>query len=365
MRPTKPDIWIALDFGGSLTKIIYQGRSDSPQLLVMAPEVISTTRMSLDLLNPYAILNPSPEAEAWVGVAGEIFAVGNLAQQLHGSAGLRSLKWEKALYKTLAALWVIQRRLGLRSRFKVALSCVLPPGEYENRSLFEAQLQDACTQFETPDGPLRITLQHFTCLPECAGVASQFSQHYRMPEVCAFIMLGYRNASLLLTRQGHFVAGKTSELGFVRCIEWILAQTSGLKPDTLLPAIAQARHTGNAVPYLTILPYADPDIQKEQARRLVDGVEQAKQAYVQMLTDWLSDELPLQERPTLSFYGGTTNEIQTALEHYQPHLPHHYHAGLSIPEDLDTAQLGDRLADVYAVFQILCQSVRSPSSQVA
>jgi len=41
-----------------------------------------------------------------------------------------------------------------------------------------------------------------------------------------FVMLGYRNASVLVADRGMFNAGKTFELGFVRCIEKVMSQTT-------------------------------------------------------------------------------------------------------------------------------------------
>ena len=50
-------------------------------------------------------------------------------------------------------------------------------------------------------------------------------------QVFGFVMLGYRNASVLVAGQGMFNAGKTSALGFVRCIEKVMAQTSGYRAE--------------------------------------------------------------------------------------------------------------------------------------
>lgn len=362
MRTSTPDLLLALDFGGSLTKGLYQVQDGRPHVITMEPETVQTTRTALDGFMAHHLLDPPPEANAWVkfGAAEPCWAVGTLAKQLYAPAGLRGLKWERAIHKTLAAIWVIQQKLPLRSTFKVALACLLPPGEFEDRHHFEHHLRLALSNFETPTGNLRVKLNSFECRPECGGVARLYAQQQvqlgGMPELCAFIMLGYRNASLLLARRGRFGVGKTSDLGFVRCIEQIQQQTSGLQPDPLVQAIAEAEQTGNAVPYTRIVPYSDPELQKQAARRLVEVVAAAKVSYAQMVSAWLDEVLPLQEGPSLMFYGGTTDVMLSQLERYQPNLPHAYHLGVQLPADLEASGFGNRLADCYASFSALQQA---------
>ena len=362
MRPFKPDVIIALDFGGSLTKIIYQSADDTPQVLTMFPEVAVTTATSGSSSWTDGILGlESPaESRAWVELDSQRWAVGAMARQLYAPAGLKGVKWERAIIKTLAALWVIQQWLGLRSGFKVALTCVLPPGEYEDRHRFEERLREALEGFETPTGTLKVTLgqsgqTHFACFPECAGVSSLYSQQTPPGETIAFLMLGFRNASLLLSRNGVFGLGVTSELGFIRCIEAVQAQTSGLQTDVLVRAIAEAHQTKNAYPYVSIVPYQDEAERVKEARRLVTVVDAAKESYLQMLSRWLDEVLPLPEQPTLAFYGGTTDLMKFHLDKYQPKLPHYYNVGAKLPESLEQSGLGYRLLDIYGVFCIVSQ----------
>ena len=362
MRPFKPDVVIALDFGGSLTKIIYQSAEGPPQVLTMFPEVAVTTASpsSSSWTEGILGLESPPESRAWVELESQRWAVGATARQLYAPAGLKGVKWERAIIKTLAALWVIQQRLGLRSGFKAALTCVLPPGEYEDRHRFEECLRAALAGFETPTGTLKVTLgqsgqTHFACFPECAGVTSLYSQQSPSVGTIAFLMLGYRNASLFLSRNGAFGSGVTSDLGFVRCIEAVQAQTSGLQAEVLVKAIAEAHQTKNAYPYVGIVPYQDEAERVKEARRLVNVVDAAKESYSQMLSSWLNEVLPLPEQPTLAFYGGTTDLMKFHLDKYQPKLPHHYNVGAKLPESLEQSGLGHRLLDIYGVFGIVSQ----------
>jgi hypothetical protein len=366
MRSFKPDVIIALDFGGSLTKIIYQPAHDTPQVLTMFPEVAVMTAASSNWTDNLPGIQSPPESRAWVELDSQRWAVGATARQLYAPAGLKGVKWERAIIKTLAALWVIQQRLGLRSGFKAAIACVLPPGEFEDRHRFEGRLREALTGFETPTGTLKVTLgqsgqSHFLCLPECAGVSMLYSQQLPPAGTNAFLMLGYRNASLFLSRNGAFGAGVTSDLGFVRCIEQVQAQTSGLQTDVLVKAIAQAHQTKHIHPYVGIVPYQDEEERVKEARRLDTVVDAAKESYLQMLSGWLDEVLPLPEQPTLAFYGGTADLMKFHLNRYQPKLQHHYNVGAKLPESLDQAGLGHRLLDIYGVFCVVSQQWQIPA----
>jgi hypothetical protein len=359
MRPIKPDVIIALDPGGSLTKIIYQPLQGVPQVLVMPPQVIATQRQAVALQSQWgdALLGP-PESSAWVAFNQQVYAVGVLAQDLRASSGLRSLKWEKAVYKTLAALWVIQQRLKLKARFKVALTCVLPAGEFEDRGVFEAALRQALEEFETPTGMMQVTLQRFDCRPEAFGVAALYGQQQPLMSSLAFIMLGYRNASLLLMRAGKMQVGVTSELGFVRCLERVSRRCSGVGPDNhLASAITEARRERNAVPYLRLANYSDIAIKEQKARAMVQIVAEEKAAYAEMVLDWLDEVLPTEDRMTLVFCGGTTDEIRPYLDRYCPEYAHQYQVISQFPESFDAVGLGDRLADVYGIFLCLQQTL--------
>lgn len=107
---------VALDFGSSLTKGIYQLNSGNPQLLIMSPKVVGTTSFGLQSTPTNGFLkthtNLSPETEAWVkwGKEETYYAVGQLAEQLSAPEGLKILKWQRAIPKLLPALWVIKQR---------------------------------------------------------------------------------------------------------------------------------------------------------------------------------------------------------------------------------------------------------------
>jgi len=363
-RASKPDVLIALDFGGSSTKVLYR-RSDSSitRLLVMEPEVAPLSETTVEQFQNQSFGVAVSEHQCWVCASGQCRAVGALAKHhFHAHAGLNSLKYERAVYKTLAAVWVVQQQLKLRPSFKVAIACLLPPGEYEDRFRLQARLGEALYQFMTPTGYLRVMVERFDCKPECGGIAlmhwsmlgAQFAQ-----KRLGFVMLGYRNASVLISNRGVFNAGKTSDLGFVRCIEQVQTRTSGYHPDQLLEAIAAAMLEDCLTPYLRLVRAAEHTERLAEARQLAAVVNQACEQYSKTLTSWLDEVLPLRSFPDLElvFCGGTADLLHHSLIEYYPSYPHSFHAGISLPDTLNAQGMGSRLVDVYGLFQMLCSSI--------
>ncbi|MBD2311236.1 hypothetical protein H6G20_06135 [Desertifilum sp. FACHB-1129] len=330
----------------------------------MSPKVVGTTSFGLQSMPTNGFLrtsaNLAPETEAWVKWRKEetYYAVGQLAEQLYAPEGLKILKWQRAIPKLLAALWVIQQRhrqqLSRIRKLNVSLACLLPPGEYESRHLLHQAIEQI-DSFETPTGMVQVGLKQFECYPECAGVLGLFQQQVTSAsKTLAFIMMGYRNASLLVVRHGKLSMMLSSDLGFVRCTERVQEHSCGLEISALLPAMAEAAKTRNAVPYLNIVPYLEPPLKEQNARQLVELVEQAKTAYFHQLSQWLDEYIPLTEQPSLVFCGGTAETMQAQLNQYQPHLPHYYSSNLALADELERISTKNRarILDVCGTFEI-------------
>ncbi|MBR8839183.1 MAG: ParM/StbA family protein [Stigonema ocellatum SAG 48.90 = DSM 106950] len=198
---------LALDFGGSATKIVYATSLDQKaRLLCMEPEVAVLGRESILEYEGGKLGSSDPENVAWVAVGEQYRAVGYLAQsRFYANAGLSELKYERAIYKTLAAIWVIKEKLQLGSRLGVAIAVLLPPGEYEDRERFEKMLRSSLAEYQTPTGRMSVSLKAFNCKPEGGGI---YLVHRRKvgevlkTRVCAIAMIGYRNASVLVSQRG-------------------------------------------------------------------------------------------------------------------------------------------------------------------
>jgi hypothetical protein len=345
----------AIDFGGSATKAVYalSDQLQSPSSLVMAPEVIQMSSMNLEINSNTQIIAVSPENRAWVKVGQEYWAVGNLAKRFHAHAGLNQPKVERAICKTLAALWIIQQQLQLPKQFDLSLSCVLPPNEYADRDRIEHQIRLTLNRFLTPNGVLKVKLKQFDCQPEGAGVAIHYANRVN-PNFAAqqivIAMLGHRNASVILFDQGAISVFKSSNLGFIRCLEQIEQQTSGQTPERLLPAIIEWTASKNENGFAAIA--RSTTYRLEETKQLGKATEQAQKDYIQALVSWLKEVIPTPVDEWI-FAGGTTNLIAPELvNHFGDRIC--FHAGIEVPEAVDSSNYGHRLSDVWALFQFAC-----------
>jgi len=354
---TIPDITLTLDFGGSLTKVLWCESSGKMQLLAMEPEVIAVSPEALATYTSHKMGEADPKDGAWVAIDGKYKAVGYLARsRFHANPGLNELKYERALYKTLAAIWVISQRLHFSDRFSVAVSCLLPSGEYEDRSRFATQLRTALANFTTPTGQLKVTLAHFDCKPEGGGI---YLLHYRnagkahlLERVVAIVMIGYRNAGVLVSYRGQVEPGCTSDLGFVRLVEGVMSRTSGQSMERLIPAIVAAGTEVKLDALLHLPRSTSKEGRAEDVVRIAASIKEARELYKHALTSWLDNVLPMQELDEIVLCGGTVDYLKSDLKNHFAPLPCSIDAGVTLPPAFDTQGLGNRLMDVYGAFLV-------------
>jgi hypothetical protein len=360
---TYPDITLAIDFGGSLTKVIYASSDENwvvgqDQLLVMEPEVAAVDPSTISQLNQVQIIGAAkPENRAWIGLEQKYWAVGYLAKSKFGAhSGLKELKYERGLYKTLAAIWAIKEKLQLGSRFRVAIAVLLPPGEYEDRFRFQEQLAAALRSYVTPTGSMKIAVEMFNCKPEGGGIllsCSAIDQDEFEDQVFAVVMLGFRNANVLVSERGVVSPGKTSEHGFVRMIEKVQARTSGqLSTERLAAAIVEAGPDIQARPFIALAPGSTEQGRAEEIEQLITATRAARAEYSAMLLSWLDETLP-REIDQVVFCGGTSDYLAPELIEHFRFSNYSFHAGIELPERFSRHRLGNRLADVYGVFDYL------------
>lgn len=345
---------LALDFGGSATKIVYATSLDQKaRLLCMEPEVAVLARESILEYEGGKLGSSDPENVAWVAVGEQYRAVGYLAQsRFYANAGLSQLKYERAIYKTLAAIWVIKEKLKLSSRLGVAIAVLLPPGEYEDRDRFEKMLRSSLAGYQTPTGRMSVSLKAFNCKPEGGGI---YLVHRKKvgevlkTRVCAIAMIGYRNASVLVSHRGVIGEGKTSDLGFIRMLEKVMSKTSGLSPKRLTPAIVEAGDEVRSAALLRLPRSTTRELRAADVQQIVAAIKSARPEYAKILISWLDETLPL-DVEEIVFCGGTADYLRKELNEHYDRIPLFWNAELVIPKTLDTFGLGNRLADVYGMF---------------
>lgn len=349
-----PEITLTLDFGGSGTKGIVQVKGGVPRALYMEPEVIEATRLSLIDKTENNLSNAYPENIAWVGVGDEYRAVGYLAANYYSAArGLRPRKYELALYKTLAAIWVVKQKYKLPEAFRVSLALLLPPGEFEDSSLLKPMLKEALAGFDTPTGEIQANLTNYECFPEGGGIYAMYCKNSKAAikrQVVALVMVGYRNASLLVSRRGILDKGKTTNLGMARMVEVVMERTAGLTSSQLVPAILAAGNHPKPQHFLKLVSGSERSIRDTEIEKIISAVESARTEYATALASWLKEVLPpSSELDEAIVCGGTADYLHEELDAIFPGTPVAWHGGVEIPTSLNEQWLGTRLADVWAL----------------
>lgn len=165
-----PAAALVMDFGGSGAKGIGLRIGEGmgkPFLICIDPEVEPVSKASIDAYTEGILGTPEPENRCWIAVGKQYYAIGALARERFlATVDLNPLKWEDAIRKSQAGVWVLSQRLGLGNQFDIAMGAVLPPGEYKNdRERFELKLKEALSNFVTPTGRLNVNLVFFDCKP--------------------------------------------------------------------------------------------------------------------------------------------------------------------------------------------------------
>jgi hypothetical protein len=364
-RPRKKsDAIVVMDFGGYSTRILYQSTqpNSEPNSLVMEAQ-ISTVSTELAKSHTDNNLNSAaPENLAWVAVGDDCRAVGYLAvSHFNAHIGLSGLKYEDAIYKALAAIWVISRRLQLNSKFSLDLAVMLPPGEFNDGEQFFVLLSNALQSYQTPTSNLKVNLKVKHAFQEGAGICAMHCQSLRnafAEKVIAYLMVGYRNASVLVSARGVVGKGKTSDLGMIRMTELVQERTSGYNAASLTKAHCEADPCGIACADYTnlsrrhFLPLTRARNLKQrqlEADQLIEAIKLARIDYSRMLTCWLTEVMP-SNVDELVFCGGTAEYLKPELRDYFAVYPQSWHANIEIPSLLDSYQMGIRLGDVYGAF---------------
>ncbi len=351
---------LVMDFGGSSVRGIGFRTSHGigkPFLICMEPEVEPVSKESIDAYKAGVIGSTTPENSCWIAVGKQYYALGALAKdRFHSSFDLKPLKWEDAVRKTLAAVWVLSERLKLGDKFDIAIAALLPPGEYKSdRERFEKSLKTALSNFLTPSSNFKVNLVFFDCKPEGGGVYLYHRQRLKdsvKQKVLAVAMVGHRNASVLVANKGAVGEGKMSDFGCNKLVEVFIRETSGTSSqptDKIIRAIVEAGAKVESLPFMRLARSCSETGKKEDVALMVKATKLARKEYFQILTRWLDKTLP-PERDELIFCGGTAHLFEAQLSSRYKDDNVIWDAD-EIPPTLDTASLGNRLADVYAMYR--------------
>ena len=376
-KPSIPDAILAIDFGGLSTRVFCQSSQAGSKAssFVMESQVGPVSQDIANCFTQPNLASASPENIAWVAIGNECRAVGYLAAaQFNAHIGLAGLKYSSALYKALAALWVVSRKLDLGSQFSAAISVFLPPGEFNDSKQFFELLSQYSASFETPTGKLSVTLDKTQALQEGGGIAlihnSNLGSAFKQ-RVTAFVMVGFRNASVIVSARGAVGKGKTSDLGMVRLVDLVQERTSNYDASRLALSIAQAGVSYNRPYFYRIARNREETAKDREVDQLIEAVKLSRFDYARMLSHWINEVLP-PDLDEIVFCGGTSEYMKPELRNQFSHYSLSWHAGITVPKTLDPDGLGCRIADVYGLFsyfksqfEVLRQSSVAATSQRA
>ncbi|OUC13277.1 MAG: hypothetical protein B0A82_18080 [Alkalinema sp. CACIAM 70d] len=363
------DLTLTFDPGSSLSKVIYHLRDRTPRLLLMEPEVIQLSIRSIEAhrVTRGSLSVARSKDDAWLqcGAGEQCQVIGYLARQFLATVRMNEVKYERALYKVLAAVGTIAQETNLPKKFSIALSALLPYGEYQDAQRFHQLLKQHLKHYSFRGERLQAKLETFECRPEGGGLAmarvTQNGAEWFQQQTLAVLMFGHRNTSLLLFERGKLAIGNTTDLGFHQLVDKVLNRTSGQSADSLTSAIYSI---GNQIvpdnPQLQhLVKTRSPTEQELEREQIVTAILTAREEYWSRLQDWLDTMLPNVTEVIIS--GGAALYLHDELENYFNRTPTYWGTDLQRRlQDLlgldyrssrsDAEALSFRLIDVFGMY---------------
>ena len=350
-----PELLLVADFGGMGTKA-FVADGDNVLPLFMGAEIAIINPSSIKMFEKNRFMSTPPQSRAWCGFRGEYRAVGQLAsQQFRATSLLKPLKYELAIFKVLALLWVASEKLNLPPQFKVSLSLLIPPGEYGDRFELEKILREVALEFDTPSGLMSIEIDFFDCKPEGAGVlmSLQSTPNLNFDERnISLTMIGYRNASLITTRKGNVVKKISSDLGMNYVIEEITNHVSVNVPlSVLLPVVVEAGSDVNSAVISRLIRTSMTALKENELQKWRDAIISSRNKYLETLQTWMVENVPL-DNELIVYCGGTAHYFQKELDIFaqQKNWEIQHDDFLKIPSQVDPFKLKERIVDLFCYF---------------
>ncbi|MDY7008549.1 MAG: ParM/StbA family protein [Cyanobacteriota bacterium] len=355
---TTARVFLAADFGGIGTKAFYvSSESQKVKSIFMGPEIAEVDTESLNRFQESSITENNAEYRAWCGFQGSYRAVGALAENYFSASSLlKPLKYEQAIFKVLALLWVIKVKCNLPSNFRISLSLLIPPGEYDDRSVLEKILRQTSVAFDTPSGVMSVEMDEFDCQPEGKGILVGLSKVPGLAiktDTVSLVMIGYRNASLIVLRKGEAIKKITSDLGMNTMVNLVKSRSSQNTPlSTLVPAIVEAGNDAKAEALTYLIRTSFVALKEHELHQLQEAILSSRKEYSSILLTWINENVPLSKQ-WIAYCGGTAQYLRLELDDFavKQGWDTIWHGGnIKIPSELDPLQLKMRLNDIFIYF---------------
>ncbi|PMB06654.1 hypothetical protein CEN49_14985 [Fischerella thermalis CCMEE 5273] len=344
-------IVLTLDMGGSKTKAIAQEYPEGkPQVLLMDSEVADVSKASVESIDAEGL----PESRVWVGVGGEYYVLGELARRrFKGISQLRELKYELAIPKVCAMIWLVKEKLNLHNDVALYLNILLPPGEVRDKEQLETRLREVFRGFETPAGRMRVKMIRYEVASEGSGV---FFHRRRVLDGntpnSLYVMLGYRNASVFLVMGGVPSRGITCDLGMSWLVNNFVSKVSGLSQDNpnIVGVLVEAGADCNPQLLKKLSRKRKADEIKADGQLMSKALLLARDEYQRAIVRWLRSQME-EDVCEVVFCGGTADYIRYEIDAYfqKEDTRVSWHGGIAIPDI--AGSMGNRMADVVALHE--------------
>jgi hypothetical protein len=337
-------LFLAVDCGGSQTKIIYQlSGEEAPGYLLMSPlvEEIKPEKIVTYLDRRSSLGSPAPDREAYLKWQERVFVVGDLAKEFDPEDRTSEQKYENALYKVAAAVGLIVSKLKLKlgkKKLEICLGVLIPWNEYNDRGIFETRLKALLAAFEFRGQAISCQINNILVRPEGGGIAATYIRQngndWLHEHKIAVLMFGHRNVTSLYFDRGK-LTGDSPLLGFTNFLDSVI-QRKSLDPELLSTAIIDTIYQAYSnthksdqhhnyypdwIKYQPILDLAkakDPELKVEEHQLINDAIKLSAKEYWEKIERWINKTIP-NDIDIIILNGG-------AAEFLEPDLERHFNA---------------------------------------
>jgi hypothetical protein len=371
---TRPDVVLSLDVGTSGNKVFWRlwtanqsaTQPSATQLMLMAPELLAIT--PADLLET-GLAGGRPENDATIQLAnGTVYALGMKAQQMQGRTAPPVNKYEFAIYKTLAVIGAIAQTAHLPESFSVAIAVLLPYTEYQDRKLFHDLLTEHLKDFHFRGQHYSVQPMLLEVKPEGAGIAqsrrNESPQDFDQANLL-FCILGQRDVSLLLFKQGTPQPGQGARLGFEQFSQSVITRAAlnlaAQDLGRLTEYLFQAQADPKRVERIARMVVSEREVPRK-VEQLTGAIAAAREKYLRDLLEWLKPALGqnLYELDEVILAGGAALFFSTEISQFfrDTQLKVSWSSSLHTQMNQTLAQpldpvLACRVADAFGVFKLL------------
>lgn len=371
MKTQTPHLLLTIDLGASGTKIVASifGQPACKAVLMKPHCALVNDRTSLTSNTQF------DEHNIWIRIAEEFYAVGNLAMVKYDATNkLKPPKFTTAIPKICAAIAILAKKFKMPDKFDLSITFVIPPAEWEQRTIVTEQLRVAVKDLETPSGKIKPRLLNLSSYPEGYGILVGQKLDLKKIECVTVVMLGFRNMSMFTSKRGVLSNTYTSSLGF-NYLLLDLARKTGYEISDMIEPVFQ---------YKTYLEYHNnnptEDFWKEglersldpifrcfgkdrdvERKRLEENIIKSSNEYLVKLTDWLDERMP-PVSDHVCVAGGTANyfteELMTSMKakaYRQSEKNVSFHSFIKPPTELNLHE--DRFDDIYSLWHQMSQRV--------